>query len=145
MRIRLRWFLWPALAIAALTAAVTSSRSAASTLGLQNAETVWAGIYSRPQAVRGQVFFVSECSDCHAISNFVGEDYMARWRGNTIGDLFLYIRDAMPADAHEPIGSDGVYIDIVAYLLRSNDFPAGENELGTNIDHLRSIRIEPAR
>jgi alcohol dehydrogenase (cytochrome c) len=35
------------------------------------------------------------------------------------------------------------YVDIVAYLLSENAFPAGSEELPLDLDVLKQIRLEP--
>jgi hypothetical protein len=37
------------------------------------------------------------------------------------------------------------YADVIAYLLRMNRMPVGDEELPSDVERLRSIRIEKAK
>lgn len=108
----------------------------------QNERSIWDGVYTVTQAERGHALFDSECTRCHEVSDFVGEAYMATWEGQTLRDFYLYISSGMPPDLHEEIVDFQAYSDILAYVLRSNDFPTGTTELSANLDRLNLIRIE---
>jgi hypothetical protein len=64
---------------------------------------------------------------------------MRDWGGTDVDGLFGRIKVSMPPDAPSSL-SDDAYLDIVAYMLQVNAFPAGRNEL--NADVMKSIRIE---
>src|SRR5438876_412976 len=64
---------------------------------------------------------------------------MRDWGGTDVDDLFSQTKASMPADAPSSL-SDNTYLDIVAYILQVNAFPAGRNELSA--DAIKSIRIE---
>jgi hypothetical protein len=104
--------------------------------------TVWDGVYTASQAERGHALFDEECTRCHEVSDFVGEEYIATWEGQTLRDFYLYISSGMPPDLHEEIVEFQAYSDILAYVLQSNHFPTGPRELGANLDRLNLIRIE---
>jgi mono/diheme cytochrome c family protein len=106
---------------------------------VQNGETavtsVWSGIYSAEQAVRGNATFENNCAECHmsdlsgrAGPPLKGDDFMEHWRGKTVAELFEKIRTTMPADWRTQL-SETRAIDVVAYLLQKNGFPAGAVEL----------------
>jgi hypothetical protein len=108
----------------------------------QNGETVWDGVYSLDQTERGRTIFELECVRCHDVSDFVGEDYMATWEGQTLREFYLYISSGMPPDLHEEITDFQAYADILAYVLFSNDFPVGDRDLSSNLGRLGRVRIE---
>ena len=64
---------------------------------------------------------------------------MRDWSGTDVDGLFSQIKMSMPADAPSSL-SDEAYLDIVAYILKVNAFPAGRDELSAAV--LKSIRIE---
>ena len=64
---------------------------------------------------------------------------MRDWSGIDLESLFRRIRSSMPPDAPSSLG-DAVYLDLVAYVLQVNTFPAGGNELRPDL--MASIRIE---
>ena len=114
--------------------------------------SVWDGVYTKAQAGRGQARYRQECSKCHAENlmggeeapALVGDDFLKTWTGKTAGDLFELMRQTMPSEDPGNL-SRREYADILAYLLGSNGFPAGEKELGNELAALKEIRIENKR
>jgi quinoprotein glucose dehydrogenase len=119
---------------------VTQSRPTAS---------VWSGVYSREQARRGQDLYGQNCATCHGQSlagvemapALAGGDFIEKWGGQTVGDLFQRIRTTMPLDRPGRLSPD-VVSDIAAYVLSVNSFPVGGAELPRDAQMLRQIRIE---
>ena len=114
--------------------------------------SVWDGVYTKAQAVRGQTTYREECAKCHSENltggeeapALTGHEFLNKWDGKTAGDLFEVTRKTMPSD--DPGGlSRRQYADIVAYLLGANEFPAGEKELESTAAALNDIRIEIKR
>ena len=110
--------------------------------------TVWEGVYNQTQADRGKVLYGQNCASCHSDTLMGGEqapplaggEFMANWNELTVGDLFERVRTTMP------IGRAGkltrqVNADIVAYMLKANQFPAGEDEMPRETEALKQIRI----
>ena len=97
--------------------------------------TVWNGIYTAEQAVRGEASYKQNCSRCHGASlegtqgnGLVGKDFMDRWREDSMGSLFQFVSESMPPIRRgqgRPLISIPTYLDIVAFVLSKNDFPAG--------------------
>jgi quinoprotein glucose dehydrogenase len=113
--------------------------------------TVWDGVYTKEQATRGQAVYLEECARCHGMElagneapALTGEEFLKDWNGKTAGDLFDVIRKTMPDD--DPgVLSGRDYVDVIAFVLSANHFPAGEKELEPEISALNEIRIEPRR
>jgi len=99
-----------------------------------DAKTVWDGVYSTAQAERGQSAYAWSCSRCHGedltgSGNVLrGAKFMDHWREDSLKSFFNAIKTTMPRNAPRSLG-DGEYIDIVAYILQANAFPAGKEEL----------------
>lgn len=102
----------------------------------QEGKTVWNGVYTEEQAKRGKAAYQKECASCH-MEDLRGEGYAApliadaftqRWQDGTLGDLFTLLKATMPADRPSVLSNEA-YADIVAYLLKMNSYPAGEQEL----------------
>ena len=104
-----------------------------------NGKTVWDGVYTAAQATRGQGQYETSCRSCHEEGPRRDEAFMRDWGGTPLDGLFSQIKASMPADAPASL-SDSTYLDIVAYMLQVNSFPAGANELDANM--IKSIRIE---
>jgi mono/diheme cytochrome c family protein len=106
----------------------------------QAPRTVLDGVYTQPQALRGEVEYGSHCAQCHsadldgagAAPTLHALDFLDRWRDDHLSTLFLFIRTNMPeAPASGGPGSlsQEQYLDIISYILSKNDFPAGATEL----------------
>jgi hypothetical protein len=106
------------------------------TSAAQNAaqKTVLDGVFTSAQALRGgAVWETAECARCHDDGDadgpvLVGPAFVDRWREDTLDGLFAVLKDKMPGDAPGSL-SDPAYLDLVAYLLQLNDYPAGNAEL----------------
>ena len=97
-------------------------------------------VYTEKQAARGEVTFRNVCLNCHAVSDYTGEVFKTKWVGGTAFDLFEIIRSSMPE--HEPGSlSRQQYADLVAYLFKLNDLPAGKTELATDKAGLQAVKI----
>ena len=102
-------------------------------------KTVLDGVYTSPQAQRGQAGYAAQCASCHRadLAGFSGPPlkgdlFMDRWREFNLDVLFGLIKNTMPAN--NPGGlSDAAYLDILAYLLQSNEIPAGAKELTSSV------------
>ena len=64
---------------------------------------------------------------------------MRDWSGSDVGSLFARTKASMPPGEPGSL-SDAEYLDVVAYMLRVNDFPAGREEL--RAETVGSIRVE---
>ncbi|MES1262142.1 MAG: cytochrome c [Acidobacteriota bacterium] len=108
-------------------------------------KTVWEGVYSAAQASRGEADYAAECSRCHRddLSGYnnalIGGRFMDRWREDSLDNFFVLLRNTMPRNAPQSLG-DEAYLDIVAYILQQNSFPAGPKDLTAAA--LRDIRVE---
>ena len=105
------------------------------------------GVYSEPQAKRGEALYEQQCSVCHAADlrgleapPLVGEVFLSSWAGSRVGTLFERIRLTMPLQ--NPNGlSPQAYADVVAHIFQVNKFPAGTSELVPDLAVLQHITI----
>jgi mono/diheme cytochrome c family protein len=99
------------------------------------AQMVRDGIYTAAQAERGRAVYARECAVCHAdnmrggpgSAAVAGIGFQYLWQGRTVGDLFGVMRATMPP-GRQGVLSDRQYADILAAILETNGFPAGEGE-----------------
>ena len=84
--------------------------------------------YTEAQADRGRSAFRATCAECHYSSEFRGSQFQFSWRRRSVGDLYGDISRNMPEDDPGSLEPQ-VYVDVVAYILQLNGFPAGETEL----------------
>src|SRR5579872_575413 len=109
----------------------------------QSPASVWDGIYTNDQAAKGAALYTSNCASCHGAKMqgkgqtpaLEGMDFLSNWTGMTMGDLFDKIQTSMPADKPGQVSKPD-NAAILAYILKSNKFPAGEHELGIDSEAL---------
>ena len=110
------------------------------------------GVYTQAQADRGKVSYATHCSECHGADlggTSFGDGVPALKRddfktGQTLKAVFDEVKRAMPFNAPGSL-PDGVYLDVIAYVLRENGYPSGGQELAPNADLLKAIVIVPRR
>ena len=66
--------------------------------------------------------------------------FMFLWEGKSLGELYSTIRNDMPQDQPRSL-SKGSYEDIMAIILKSNKFPAGDTELESGENALDKLMI----
>ena len=109
----------------------------------------WDGVYSDAQAERGHTAYMQNCGRCHGadlsgtfeIPPLVGR-FMPYWSGSTLDVLFDYISTAMPLGRPGSL-SPATNADILAFILKSNNFPSGAKELSA--DDLKAIRFDAVK
>ena len=120
--------------------------AAVSTLAAAQRHTVGDGVYTEAQAVRGEQVYQDQCTFCHLddllgdafATPLIDDAFTARWEGGHIGDLMTVIQVTMPADRPATLGREAV-ADVIAFLLKMNDYPAGDQELATDPEELEKI------
>jgi len=111
----------------------------------QETKSVWDGVYTSAQAARGEAVYSAECARCHRddLAGYngalVGGRFMDRWREDTLESFYNLTRNSMPRNAPGSL-SDAAYLDVVAYILKFNKFPAGEQEL--TAEGIRTTRVQ---
>lgn len=114
-------------------------------LGWAASTTVWKGVYAGAQAARGQTAYTNACSGCHqpALTGYggllVGDKFMEHWREDNVESFYHVMKTTMPRGGPASL-SDKAYLDIMAFILQANGFPAGKAEL--TLDRLSAIQIE---
>jgi len=113
--------------------------------------SIWDGVYTEQQANRGEREYGRSCEHCHGpglegdggreIPPLVSDPFMRSWRGKNLKELFDLLSRSMPADNRGSL-SARAYTDLIAYLLRVNDVPAGTSALPDAPAGLEAISIE---
>jgi mono/diheme cytochrome c family protein len=111
-------------------------------------KTTWDGVFSESQAARGKEnFLTGRCGGCHKLDlsgdrgpALKGDDFLAHWENGSVVTLFDKIRETMPPNAPNET-TDDAKVDIVAYLLQQNGYPAGKSELRADADSLGIIDL----
>jgi mono/diheme cytochrome c family protein len=127
--------------LTALALLLAAALPAANPAAAQETRSVLDGVYTEAQAERGQRIYEQECSLCHGPQEFSGPAFLLTWNGQPVGALFMHIRMTMPQDnpGHLRVTE---YADVIAYMLKLNTFPTGENELPSDVETLTRIRID---
>jgi|SRR5215467_5569289 len=108
-------------------------------------------VYSEEQAVRGRGLYAEHCASCHGVEleggssmPLSGVTFEERWADekHSVDDLFYIVRTLMPYGTPATL-SKQEYIDIVAYLLMMNGYPAGAQALPLDPKLLAGITIRP--
>jgi hypothetical protein len=88
------------------------------------------------------------CASCHAddlrgkstAPSLVEESFAFQWGETSVEELFVRTRTLMPSDRPNSLSNES-YRDIIAFILQSNRFPAGNKELDAEVEGLRLILI----
>ena len=110
-------------------------------LGAQEKRSVKDGVYTAAQADRGQVVFRSKCASCHAPNRITDDLFYTSFAGKPLWEMFDVISDSMPEDNPGSLKKEE-YADVIGYLLKLNNFPAGETDLPIDKDALSAILME---
>jgi mono/diheme cytochrome c family protein len=115
----------------------------------QAEKTVADGIYTDAQAARGATAYEMSCAGCHRgdLGGGTGpalkdQRFERQFAGKDLRALFTRVATTMPRNAPGSLG-DSVSLDIVAYVLKENGFPAGATELAA--DTLDGVRVLAGR
>jgi mono/diheme cytochrome c family protein len=101
--------------------------------------TVLDGVYSPAQMTRGRNMYGRHCKGCH-LDNLLGDGvdppltsslFIDAWREDYLASLFDFVSTRMPRGRNVVPGSlkTQEYLDIVAYILSYNEYPAGTTDL----------------
>lgn len=109
--------------------------------------TVWDSVYTEEQATRGEALYGEHCVRCHGVNlqgngegakSLTDATFKSTWNGVTLGALFDRIRLSMPQDKPGSMTRQQT-ADLLAFILRANNFPAGKAELVRQTDLLNAI------
>src|ERR1700677_2526533 len=131
---------WRSVGLLLLTSATASLVTAQTSTPRR---TVWDGVYAEAQAARGVTAFGQSCAGCHALTAvgkapLVGDPFWKSFAQKTVGDLFEFVSANMPNGNPRSL-SESAYRDIIALMLKSNGFPAGNTELRS--DNIAAVQI----
>ena len=62
------------------------------------------------------------------------------WEGRSLGELFNKMSEEMPTEDPGSLTQQS-YAAILAYILKSNEFPSGDTDLASNAEVLAEIQI----
>lgn len=137
------------LAVAAIIGAAVIGAFSLRLRAQGTTSSVWDGVYTQAQADRGQAQYNSECASCHGdqlnggemAPPLAGGEFMSNYNGLTVGDLFERTRTTMPPGTPNKMSREAK-VDVIAYMLFYNKFPAGDKELPLQTAMMNAIKIE---
>lgn len=88
----------------------------------------------------GEQWFRAACFECHANGNLANADFRLKWNSRSAFDLVESIRSTMPESAPGSL-TQGTYIAVVAYLIRTNGMPVGTSALPADSAGLATIKL----
>jgi cytochrome c len=129
--------------------AIVGAAWGGSTGSAQTKRTVFDGVYTDAQAERGKAAYDKDCAFCHLedltgqgfAPGLVDDIFKHRWEDGTVGELYAIVKATMPQDKPETL-SAATYADIVAYLLKTNKYPAGQEELKPDAEALKAVAFK---
>jgi S-disulfanyl-L-cysteine oxidoreductase SoxD len=109
------------------------------TVGAQERKTVWDKVYTAEQATQGKTTYEVACVGCHAKDlngregggqgpELAGNAFATKWELQTLNQLYSEIKTRMPRNQPASLTNDE-YLNLVAYILQVNKFPAGDEPL----------------
>ncbi|HSB10056.1 MAG TPA: cytochrome c [Blastocatellia bacterium] len=114
--------------------------------------SAWDGVYTKEQAKRGETLYAQNCSSCHGpdlsgndeAAPLTGANFQSNWDGLTVGDLSERVRISMPPNRLGKLSRQEI-VDILAYVLSANSFPAGKSELDAKLELQKQVRIDATK
>lgn len=132
---------------------LVAAAAIAGALWAAGSRSIWDGVFTQAQADRGAKIYADKCADCHGddlegdvveAPALCGEEFLWKWNGSTLDQLFLRVHRDMPLTNAGTLTREQA-ANLVAYMLSQSNVPAGKRELSTDAGALREIRIEPER
>jgi len=138
-----------------IVSAAFLTASLAVMIGQASAQTasksVWDGVYSDAQTTNGSTVYFRECSMCHGASlGGNGEAppltgrFIPDWQGTTLDQLLDKISITMPLN-HPGTLSAKANADVLAFILKANNFPAGTADLAPDAGSLKMISFDAVK
>jgi S-disulfanyl-L-cysteine oxidoreductase SoxD len=118
----------------------------------QTPSSTWSGVYTEAQAKAGLVAYGKHCAECHGqdlggdgfAPGLKGPEFMNNWNGLTLGELYDRIRISMPPSNPNSVTAKEK-VEIIAYILKEDGFPAGTTELPATLEALKTIKFDATK
>jgi mono/diheme cytochrome c family protein len=106
--------------------------------------------FTEEQVERGRAIYQKNCQDCHGTTLDNGEFggaplkgsyFRQHWGAGDVSALFGYVNALMPPDRPGQLSPQS-YADLTAFLLSSNGYAAGSEELTADPDAQRKMSMK---
>ena len=137
------------LAIATIVGAAVLCIVGANSISALQGKTIWDGVYTEAQAVRGEQVYAQKCAGCHA-ANLMGNDvapslintvFKDKWNDMPVGQLYDIVSITMPQDQPGTL-TQPQSAEVLAYMLQKGGFPGGPVELSSKAEILGAIKFQ---
>ena len=127
------------LASSALLGAVAPARAQAPVI-----RSTRSGVYTEVQAAEGAKTYDTICSKCHAnpTNPLKGQRVIQAFSGHPLYQIWTYITTNMPQSAPGTLPQQQ-YADVLAYILKINGYPAGNEALPPDPQVIANIDFDP--
>ena len=107
-------------------------------------------LFTEAQVERGRALYQKNCQDCHGTqldngefggAPLKGSYFRQHWGSGDVAGLFGYVSALMPPDRPGQL-SPQTYADLTAFLLSSNGYAAGGEELTADTDAQRRMSMK---
>ena len=105
---------------------------------LADGRTTNDAVYNEEQAEAGEQLYEEHCLLCHDKKYF--RPVFKTWEGQTLDTMLVVMSTTMPQSNPGVLPLDD-YVDILAYMLSLNRYPAGAEPLSDDDGALRDITI----
>jgi hypothetical protein len=130
-----------ALAVLALWGGPSALRAQGAEAG-REPKSVLDSVYTLDQASEGKALFDQLCLRCHAAPDFASARFHEKWDERTLRDLYALVSRNMPFDQPGSLRPQQT-VEVLAFLLSVNGYPAGSSELTWDPEKLSAIEIDP--
>ena len=106
--------------------------------------------FTATQALEGRTAYRTHCASCHGAQlegadvfpALAGPRFDFSWRGKSLGALAFHVRRMPPESAAETVTlDDDTYSNILAYILRQNDFAPGSDAMPSNMKSISTFSL----
>ena len=107
-------------------------------------------LFTEAQVDRGRALYQKNCQDCHGTqldngefggAPLKGSYFRQHWGSGEVAGLFGYVSALMPPDRPGQLSPQS-YADLTAFLLSSNGYAAGGEELTADPDAQRRMSMK---
>ena len=107
-------------------------------------------VFTEMQVERGRALYQQNCQDCHGTqldngefggAPLKGSYFRQHWGSGDVAGLFGYVSALMPPDRPGQLSPQS-YADLTAFLLSSNGYAAGGDELTADPDAQRRMSMK---
>jgi len=133
------------------SAILLAAISIAAAAGVRQAQAQQGGpLFTEAQVERGRALYQKNCQDCHGTqldngefggAPLKGSYFRQHWGSGDVASLFGYVSALMPPDKPGQLSPQS-YADLTAFLLSSNGYAAGGEELTADPDAQRRMSMK---